>query len=362
MGNHGEAMGATLQLRGGDARAALAFAGDVATCRDAAQLDAQIATLPRLVGSDGVIVTDCRDWASDVVLEVGDPRVYRPELLGVIGREWREHPVLTRDLAREAHGARKISDFVDARTWRRRALFNDFYRPLGMTRELAAQMSWGPAGSTCCVALHRAGRDFSERDRAMLALVSPHLRAARARLAADARLARALTLVERGHEDGGRGALLVGQDGDILAAGARADELLERWFGGSPRTLPRALAAWRASAGAGTAPPALDLARGERRLRARLVRGRDEDVMLLTERDDTIPLAQRLARVLPITRREADVLARLAAGRTNDGIAQDLGISRHTAIRHVEHLYVKLGVHTRSAATRAALDALRDDG
>jgi len=68
--------------------------------------------------------------------------------------------------------------------------------------------------------------------------------------------------------------------------------------------------------------------------------------------------AASLARRLPITAREAEVLARLAEGHTNEGIAHTLSISRHTVVRHVEHLYAKLDVHTRAAATRVALGAL----
>jgi ATP/maltotriose-dependent transcriptional regulator MalT len=227
-----------------------------------------------------------------------------------------------------------------------------------MTRELAVQLAWGPAGSSCCLVLHREGRDFSERERVLLELAALHLRTARARIAAQAPLARRLALLERGFEHT-RGALVVGSGGRVLAAGDHARELLFRWFNGSPAVLPHELAGWWARVREGSAAPAFEIASGERRLRARLVAGADEDLVILSERSDG-PEASELARVLPITRREADVLSRLAAGRTNDGIAHDLGISRHTVVRHVERLYTKLDVRTRAAATRSALDALHD--
>ena len=206
-------------LRGSDSRALLALAGDVAECETAAQLEAQIAVgLPRVIGADAVMVTACRDWGDEVELEVGDRDVYCAELLAAIGTRWREHPVLTRDLARANSAPRRLSDFLSGRDWRRRGLFNDFYRPLGMTRELAVQLSWGPAGSSCCAALHRDGSDFSERDRLALALVAPHLRAARARIAARVSLDRRLALLEHGIEDM-RGALVVGS-GDTSSSRA----------------------------------------------------------------------------------------------------------------------------------------------
>lgn len=350
-------MSAPLQLRGRSAQAVLTFVGEVASCRDEVELRAQIAGLPQLIGADSVALTVCRDWANDFVIEHGDPSVYRAELLPTVVRAWRDHPVLRDDLARAGQGARRISDFVRLREWRRKELFNGFYRPLGMTRELAAQVSWGPAGSSCCLVAHRAGRDFSERDRAVLAIAAPHVRAARARLQAEALVGERLALIEHGLEGALRGVLALDAHGRLLAAGSAGRTLLERWFGSDAQALPPELASWSTAAA-----PDFERERDGRRLRARLVRAGDERMIVLTERDDTAAAAApRLARLLPITRREADVLARLAAGRTNDGIAHDLGISRHTVIRHVESVYAKLDVHTRAAATRTAIDALRDD-
>jgi DNA-binding NarL/FixJ family response regulator len=100
---------------------------------------------------------------------------------------------------------------------------------------------------------------------------------------------------------------------------------------------------------------------GQRRLKVQLVPGAEEDLLMLSEQDETVPAASRLERLLPLTHREAEVLARLAAGRTNDGIAYDLGISRHTVVRHVERIYLKLGAHTRASATRVALEALHSE-
>jgi DNA-binding NarL/FixJ family response regulator len=48
------------------------------------------------------------------------------------------------------------------------------------------------------------------------------------------------------------------------------------------------------------------------------------------------------------------VLALLAAGKTNRDIAAALVISQHTAGRHVENIFAKLGVSSRAAATAYA--------
>jgi HD-GYP domain-containing protein (c-di-GMP phosphodiesterase class II) len=57
-----------------------------------------------------------------------------------------------------------------------------------------------------------------------------------------------------------------------------------------------------------------------------------------------------------LTAREADVLAFLAQGLPNKGIARRLGISAKTVGNHVEHVYTKLGVSNRAAAAMRAME------
>jgi HD-GYP domain-containing protein (c-di-GMP phosphodiesterase class II) len=52
-----------------------------------------------------------------------------------------------------------------------------------------------------------------------------------------------------------------------------------------------------------------------------------------------------------LTEREHEVLLALAAGKANKEIAEDLGISVKTAGNHIQHIFEKTGVRTRSAAT-----------
>ena len=51
-----------------------------------------------------------------------------------------------------------------------------------------------------------------------------------------------------------------------------------------------------------------------------------------------------------LTRRELDVLARIASGATNKQVAQQLHLSEKTVGRHLANIYTKLGVSTRTAA------------
>jgi DNA-binding CsgD family transcriptional regulator len=50
-----------------------------------------------------------------------------------------------------------------------------------------------------------------------------------------------------------------------------------------------------------------------------------------------------------LTRRETEVALLLAEGLSNDGLAERLFISPHTARRHTENVLAKLGLHSRKA-------------
>ncbi|HSO54452.1 MAG TPA: LuxR C-terminal-related transcriptional regulator, partial [Actinomycetes bacterium] len=64
--------------------------------------------------------------------------------------------------------------------------------------------------------------------------------------------------------------------------------------------------------------------------------------------------APSTARSLGLTRREAEVLALVAAGRTNRQVAEALFISVKTASIHVSHILAKLGVAGRVEAAAVA--------
>ncbi len=62
-----------------------------------------------------------------------------------------------------------------------------------------------------------------------------------------------------------------------------------------------------------------------------------------------------------LTGRESEVLLWVARGKTNRDIAEILGMSPRTVNKHLEHVFEKLGVETRTAAAAAAR-RLRLDG
>jgi DNA-binding CsgD family transcriptional regulator len=57
-----------------------------------------------------------------------------------------------------------------------------------------------------------------------------------------------------------------------------------------------------------------------------------------------------------LTGRELEVLRLVASGKTNREIAADLVVSEHTVARHVQNIFGKLGVSSRTAATAYAFE------
>ncbi|MFC7051524.1 response regulator [Hansschlegelia quercus] len=62
---------------------------------------------------------------------------------------------------------------------------------------------------------------------------------------------------------------------------------------------------------------------------------------------------------LGVTTREADVLLWIARGKSNRDIGEILGMSPRTVNKHLEQIYVKLGVENRAAAAAAAVRVLQ---
>ena len=57
-----------------------------------------------------------------------------------------------------------------------------------------------------------------------------------------------------------------------------------------------------------------------------------------------------------LTSRQAQVLRLVAAGNSNREIAAELVISEHTVARHLQNIFAKLDVSSRSGATAFAFE------
>jgi CheY-like chemotaxis protein/DNA-binding CsgD family transcriptional regulator len=86
--------------------------------------------------------------------------------------------------------------------------------------------------------------------------------------------------------------------------------------------------------------------------------GDDDWLIVMREVSDAATVSALLA-TFKLTLREAEVLYWVAKGKTNRDIGDILGSSPATVKKHLEHVFVKLGVETRNAAAALAIQRVR---
>jgi DNA-binding CsgD family transcriptional regulator len=211
-----------------------------------------LAALRRLVPCDDVAFSELDRVRQRVLGGLEDPVWDGPEVDVSYWEIRHEHPVCHRHETTGDFRAHRVSDFVGQRELRRRRIYAEWFRPLGVEHQLTVGLD-APLWHTKVFLFSRgAGPDFTERDCIVLDALRPYFE--------------------------GRHAL------------------------------------WEARRRSAGAAPELEA----------------------------------------LTARERDVLLLVTDGLTNARIAERLWITPGTVRRHLENVYSKLGVHTRTAAVRAA--------
>jgi DNA-binding NarL/FixJ family response regulator len=186
----------------------------------------------------------------------------------------------------------------------------------------------------------------------VLARIAAHVRSAR--LARQARNA----LDAFGHAT----AVVRARDGRLMWQTALARKLLTEYFG-SDVEVPVDVVAWiEAQLGQGEPAP-LMVPRGAKRLALALheATGDGEWLVVLREASDAAML-EAMSMTFRLTAREAEVLYWVVKGKTNRDIGDILRLSPRTVTKHLEHVFQKLGVETRTAAAGLAMAKVRQLG
>jgi DNA-binding NarL/FixJ family response regulator len=131
-------------------------------------------------------------------------------------------------------------------------------------------------------------------------------------------------------------------------------------------TLPPDVRDWVARRGAGATAAANDsiiVAAHDLRMRFCLLsRVSESEILLVIQQAAPVEVERdgisRLQNHFGLTSREAEVLYWLSRGKTNRDIAEILGISYRTAHKHLEHVYKKIGVESRSGAAAVSVRVL----
>ena len=165
------------------------------------------------------------------------------------------------------------------------------------------------------------------------------------------------------------------RDGRILWQTPLARQMLIAYEAGDGTRLGEVLLDWlQAQAvlnATGGAPQPLTLARHGRRLQFTLHEaseasggesgGEDEWLLVMRESSDEATI-EALGLAFRLTAREAEVLYWVVQGKTNRDIGDILGTSPRTVHKHLEHVFEKLGVETRTAAASMAMARVRQAG
>jgi DNA-binding NarL/FixJ family response regulator len=160
----------------------------------------------------------------------------------------------------------------------------------------------------------------------------------------------------------GRFLLATDRSGRVLWCTPKARALLEGVVGSPPRQLPNSVIEQllRLRRGNTRAPARCFLELAGRRLECSLLSplGPEELLCRLTDSGSTEDEQAILQDAFPLTTREAEVLLWISRGKSNRDIGEILDISPRTVNKHLEQIYVKLGVENRAAAAVVAVRRL----
>jgi DNA-binding CsgD family transcriptional regulator len=243
-----------------------------------------------------------------------------------------DHPVCHHHDVTRDFRALKLSDFLTRSELRRTGIYWDYFRPWAAEYSMSVGLD-APLTHTKVFIFNRAGgRDFSERDRAVLNFLRPHLSNLYAAAQARRRATQALALLDESEA----GLLILDGAGVIEHATPEALRLLSAYFRDYRGGLPDEVTGWLLDQRSAASPEALRVAGEETSLRVEVVNG---GLLLTEERAEP-----------PLTDREREILELVAAGKSNAEIAEAIWIAPGTVRKHLENVYEKLGVHSRTAA------------
>ncbi len=177
-----------------------------------------------------------------------------------------------------------------------------------------------------------------------------------ARIAVHIANARLLEEARGALDVGGRAVAALRPDGCFAWVSPRALELLADAM--SDEAGVRAVMAWTATTMERATSDAEELCIGPKGAQVRLSaigRTASGDLLVGLATVDDTPAAVRLSRSLNITLREAEVLYWLSQGKSNRDIADILGLSPRTVMKHVEQILAKTHVENRTAAASLCL-------
>lgn len=267
-----------------------------------------------------------------------------------------DHPIFLRVDLPNMRSSRRVSDNVTLPQFKKTIIYNEFFRHLGTNRQLSSALHISAELSITC-SLCRFGSDYTARDCAVLDLLTPHLVNAFQAAHFVNRLNQEAENFIEAVASGVLGIMTVGTDMALVSESASARKLMDKYYRDSyGARLPTEIAEYinhhlSVIADGDFCFPPLPLKKVSKDdgLIIKLVfqsgLGR---IILLLEEFSLHPLLS--VANFGVTPREYEVLEWVGCGKTDPEIAHLLKISVRTVHKHLENIFTKLGVETRTAA------------
>jgi DNA-binding CsgD family transcriptional regulator len=297
------------------------------------------------------------------------------ELDRVIHDNFSNHPIV-QNMPMTLTGVYKISDFISQQELHYfEGFYQQFLRVIGVEEQMVffisnvSSDSWHKLLQTHTTLIgfahHRHRRNFTERDRLVLNLLRPHLSQAYANAQQYQQLQQELIQVQQSLNQ--LGAIVLDGEGLVKSIAPQAIIWLETYFEKTTCLvqLPDRLRSWvkyqvtclTQNPDLSSACLPLRIQQADRELTIRLIVESPGTRYLLLLEEQTLSSLNSLA-LLGLSQRETEVLALVMQGKDNKTIATQLSVHPSTIRKHLEHIYTKWGVKSRTEAIAQALAKL----
>lgn len=343
--------------------------------------DRTMGSLARIAGAERVIYGDF-DVERQLARLAMQPAIVKEQdgtvdgmvdgALSGLERSFGRHPLYRYFLQTGDGHPQSLTQIMTRSQYRHYSESDEFARQLGAKFQVGLFFPAGPSVVTAILLTHSV-RDFSPRERVLVNRLYPHLVQAFRNTASLNRLCRDVDELVEMLEGPTSSVIVLAGTGRVK----RWTEQAKTWIAQYCRTpfpaaadrLPDCFAEWYqrqvAVAAQETLRPTphepLIVDKDARQLTVQFIPDhfRDEHLLLLNEKRQDSSWAS--LGEYGLTPRESEVLAWVAKGKTNAEVGAILEMSARTVQKHLEHIYDKLGVASRTTATVRVLRMLGID-
>ncbi len=277
-----------------------------------------------------------------------------------------EHPFFPDVFGNKRFDAMTTNDFLTNQKFYRTAIYNEFYRIYSIDRQMLIAFSDKPDSIITC-AFNRTKSDFSDEERMLFNMITRHLQMSVQNSYKIEQYNKTETLLNSALETRSSGVIVLNSNKQINYESNFARRMLEKYFAEEKAEfceLPDSLERWLEDESGkfdnfnfSPPPQVLKIEKKNEKLEICLLYSAEtQEITLLLE--EHLVASPQIFERLNLTKRESEILFWISFGKTNKDIAFLLGISPRTVNKHLEHIFIKLGVETRTAAVSIALDKL----